>query len=223
MPIQDELDELEAELDGCEALRLHALGQMQEAAIRGLVYESIILRASRAHENFIEQVFLSYLTGDRTTEGNLVPAFASPRDRSHARRLLSSSASSRFLDWSESSDVRARCDVFFEPDSPIYNAVLLKSSDLAWMKKIRNQAAHDSVESRLAFTKVLEVVLLTLPQPLPTAGEFLQRTPRNGPIKNREVLAYFLDSLRTFAQIAAGKPTLGYSADRPSLMSARAG
>lgn len=207
MSVQDELDELERELDQCEALRLHAQTHMPEASTRGLVYESIILRASRAHENFIERTFLSYLIGEPTTEGVVVSSFASPKDRNHARRLVSSSASSRFLDWSEASDVRTRCDVFFEPDSPIYSASLLKSSELSWIKKIRNQAAHDSVESRLAFTKVVEVVLLVTPLPPPSAGDFLQLTPQSGPIKQREVLAYLLDSLRQFARIAAGKPT----------------
>lgn len=207
MPIQDELDELEKELDQCEALRLHAQAHMTDAPTRGLVYESIVLRASRAHENFIERTFLSYLIGEPTTEGILVSAFVSPKDRSHARKLVSSSASARFLDWSEGKEVRARCEVFFEPDSPIYTATLLKSSQLSWIKTIRNQAAHDSVESRLAFMKVVEHVLLVSPLPPPSAGEFLQMTPRTGAIKDREVLAYFLESLRQFAQIAAGKPT----------------
>lgn len=97
--------------------------------------------------------------------------------------------------------------IFFEPDSPIDTATLLKSSQLSWIKTIRNHAAHDSVESRLAFMKVVEHVLLVSPLPPPSAGEFLQMTPRTGAIKDREVLAYFLESLRQFAQIAAGKPT----------------
>lgn len=207
MPIKDELSTLEAELDSCELLRSHALQQIQDASIRGLVYEAIILRASRAHENFIENVFLSYLTGERTSEGDPVHSYAIPVDRDHARKLVSSSASARFIDWSEGGEVRKRCDVFFEKDNPIHRASSMHTSPLAWMKKVRNQAAHDSVESRMAYSKVLTSVLLSLPNPLPSAGEFLQLTPRSGPIKNREILAYFLECLRSFSKVAAGTPT----------------
>lgn len=205
MPIQEVLGELENELDRCETLRLHAQENIADEQTRILVYESIIIRAARAHENFVERTFLSYLTGELTTEGNTVSSFASPKDDKHARKLVSSSAGSRFLDWSDVAVVRRRCDVFFEADSPIYNATIVKSSELKWLKTVRNQAAHDSVESRVAFSGVLGTVLLVPPVDPPSVGEFLQMTPRTGPIKLREVLSYFLESLREFAQIASGR------------------
>ena len=204
MSIQHGLTDLEAELDRCEVLRLHALTDIVDSSTRELVYESVILRASRAHENFLECTFLSYLVGEPTVEGVSISVFANPRDRNHARRIISSSAGARFLDWSEASEVRKRCEVFFESDSPIYKATMAKSSELAWLKKIRNQAAHDSVESRIAFNKALESVLLISPIPPPSAGEFLQMRPPSGPIRNREILAFLLDALRQFARTAAG-------------------
>lgn len=205
MPVNDYLNELIAEIDGCESLRLHAVDHIVDSSTRSLIYESIILRAARAHENFIESLFISYLTGEETIEGNSIVTFVSPKDRQHARRLISSSIGSRFLDWSEASEVRNRCNIYFEEDSPLYTALSLTSSELSWIKKIRNQAAHDSVESRLAYKNVLQTILSVEPDPLPPAGDFLQMTPNTGRIKDREILAFFLDKLKDFAQTASGR------------------
>ncbi|MGT2425601.1 hypothetical protein [Amnibacterium kyonggiense] len=185
-------------------LRLHALSDVADPGSRAIIYESVILRIARAHENFIEKTFLSYLVGDRTDTGGVVGTFVRPKDLKHARKLVSSSTGARFLDWSDVSEVRARCEVFFEEDSPLYEAAGVKSAELSWMKKIRNQAAHDSVESRLSYSKALETILLTVPAPVPSAGNLLQMTPRKGPMKNHEVLSFFIDSVRQFAHVAAG-------------------
>lgn len=80
MPIQDELDELEKELDQCEALRLHAQAHMTDAPTRGLVYESIVLRASRAHENFID-LFRTRQSHRHRNPSEVLPAFVDKDDQ----------------------------------------------------------------------------------------------------------------------------------------------
>lgn len=204
MAVGDFLSDLELQLDECDALRLHALSDVSDPSTRALIYESVLLRAARSHENFVEGVFLSYLLGELTEAGDTVRAFAAPTDRDHARKLISVSAGSRFIDWSEAETVRARSSVFFEPDSPLYVAASTKSSELAWIKKVRNQAAHDSVESRLSYNTVVGHLLVVEPNPIPSAGDFLQMAPSSGPVKGREVLAFFLDALREFARTGAG-------------------
>jgi hypothetical protein len=203
MTVQAHLDLLEQELDQCEALRAHTLASVSDSSMRSLIYESILIRAARSHENFIESVFISYLLGETTAGGDIVGRYATPSDRAHARKLLSVS-SARFIDWSEAETVRTRSAAFFEPDSPLYTAASAKSSELAWIKKVRNQAAHDSIESRLSYKSVVGHVLVVSPTLLPSAGEFLQSIPASGQIRNREILAFFIESLREFARTSAG-------------------
>jgi hypothetical protein len=204
MAVGDHLAQLEKELDECDVLRTHAFSNVGDPSTKALIYESVLLRAARSHENFIEGVFLSYLLGEPTETGDVVGSFVTPTDRLHARRLISVSANARFIDWSEASTIRERSSVFFAPDSPLYTAASAKSSELAWIKKVRNQAAHDSVESRLGYQNVLGHLLLVAPEPVPTAGDFLQIIPTSGPANGREILAYFLSALRDFAKTAAG-------------------
>lgn len=209
MPVGEHLDLLTSEIDACNALRLHALSGVMDAASRSLVYESILMRAFRCHENFLENVFLSYLLGESTESGDAVQTFVSPRDAVHARRMLSTSANARFLDWSEADTVRDRCSVFFESDSPIYVASIGLAAELSWLKKVRNHAAHNSIESGVQYSNVLRHVLLTAPTPTPPPGDFLQLTPRSGPMRNREVLAFFLAAIQEFANTASGSAPSG--------------
>lgn len=202
MPVSDHLDFLRAEMKSCEELRLHA-HQVGDSQARAMIYESVLLRAFRAHENYVERMFLSYLVGDITEDGRVVASFASPRDREHARKMVSSSAAARFLDWSEPATIRERCGVFFEQDDPVYTAVGGKSTELTWMKKVRNHVAHNSVESATQFARVLRVVLLTVPTPTPSPGDFLQNIPTKGPVRGREVLAFFLATVSECSEAAA--------------------
>lgn len=203
MLVSDHLGFLRAEMKSCEELRLHAQ-QVVDSQARAMIYESVLLRAFRAHENYVERLFLSYLVGDITEDGKVVASFASPRDREHARKMVSSSASARFLDWSEPATIRERCGVFFEQDDPVYTAVGGKSTELTWMKKVRNHVAHNSVESATQFAGVLRAVLLTEPTPIPSPGDFLQNIPTKGPVRGREVLAFFLATVSECSEAAAG-------------------
>lgn len=198
-----EFKTFDAEIGACRALRQHALDNAPDNQTRQLIYESIVIRLARAQEQFIEQVFLSYMTGESTVDGDQVPCFVNPRDRDHARQLLTVTGA-KFLDWSTGAEIRKRCQTFFGPDTPIDTGSIGTADSMSWLKSIRNQAAHDSVESRLGFMKVLEHVLLVAPSPIPSAGEFLQMTPTSGPVPRREVLAFLIERSRSFALVAAG-------------------
>jgi hypothetical protein len=203
LPVLAEFNTFDSEISSCKSLREHAIENISSASSRQLIYESIVIRLARAQEQFIEQIFLSYLTGEPTVDGDAVPSYVNPQDRNHARQLLTITGA-KFLDWSTGADIRKRCQVFFGPDSPIDAGSIGIADSMAWLKSIRNQAAHDSVESRLGFIKVVEHILLIAPNPMPSAGEFLQMTPTSGPVRRREVLAFLLDKSREFAMVAAG-------------------
>lgn len=193
------------ELKICRNLREHGQQSNLDITALGVLYESALWRAFRAYENHIERTFISYLIGEPGGDGSTVGCYASPNDHGHARKLLAVSTSSRFVDWSEPNVIIDRCGAFFHADDPIYSAVTGSRQVLVWAKKIRNQIAHNSAESQLQYRGVLESILLTFPSPEPKVGELLQIIPSKGPVKGREVLAFFLDSISACGAAAACK------------------
>ena len=204
MLITKDFNTLQADIEACRHLRLHAVVSSEiDSDTKALIYESILLRGFRSYENAIEALFLDYLTGETKPDGTPVLTFVSPKDLAHARKLIHSSRNARHLDWASVETVRARCQVFLEQDDPIYTAIVDRTNELTWMRKVRNHIAHNSVESALQYESVLTNILLTKPEPFLRAGSFLQMIPTSGPIKGREVLAYFLDTVESVARTAA--------------------
>lgn len=168
---------------------------------RFLLYEAIFLRVFRAYENFLEEVFLCYLTGERDMSGNAVTSFLTPTDRYHARKMVASSQS--FLDWTSPSVVMERSQIYIDGGDPIRTAVASSQQHLQQAKKIRNHIAHNSQESKTEYTKVVQNILLTLPLQLPSVGEFLMKIPTAGPAKRTEVLDYFMSNLESTVKAVA--------------------
>lgn len=193
------------EIASCEQLRLHAL-ELEEGS-SAIIYEALLLRAFRVYENFVERLFFSVLSGEPLVNGATIDSCVSPRDESHARKLVGSAAATRFLDWSEPKTVRERCDIFLEAENSLGLAIGGKTTEITWMRKVRNHVAHNSVESASQFSGVLQTVLLTIPESLPSPGIFLRQIPKKGPVKDREVLAFFLDAVLECAKVAAGQDT----------------
>lgn len=172
--------------------------------VRIVMYESALLSAFRAYENFAEGVFLTFLSGCTYLSGADVPRFATPRDETHARSMLLSSTTGRFLEWSDAKKVMDRCQAYFGDDFRLLVAIKANMQRLGWLHKIRNQIAHNSVESRLAYTKVLESILVNNPTGSLSAGKFLQMRPVTGPLKGREVLGALFDDLENVVNYSVG-------------------
>jgi hypothetical protein len=160
---------------------------------RHLLYEAIFLRLFRAYENLLENVFLSYLTGEPTQGGAQVQSHVTPTSRDHARALITSSQA--FLDWTSPQVVIKRAETYIISGEPIRTAITTSQSHLQQAKKIRNHIAHNSTESAKDFNSIVVHFMLTAPMTPISAGEFLALTPASGPCANKEILSFFLEKL----------------------------
>ncbi|WHP19294.1 hypothetical protein [Cellulomonas sp. ES6] len=195
-------DEFTEELAQCRSLREYAIDHIEKDEVRFLTLESAQSRAFRAYENFIENVFLSFMTGEPSVSGAAVGRYVTPPSREHARRMLQGKA--RFLDWADPSTVIERGEYYFYPDGHLSVAVTQSWNMIDWMRKIRDHIAHNSVESAAQYRKVVAALLLIEPPVAPRPGELLQMRPRRGPFKGREVLASLFSDLEAFVAAAVG-------------------
>lgn len=200
MDISEAWDVFSAELERCRKLREYALDSEDIAEEhKELIYESILTRAFRSFENLVETSFFAFIGGVPQLDGTPVLSYLQPRDGSHARQLVLAAAGGKYLDWADAATVRDRCKIFLHSDNPISTA-LSSPAALVWMRKTRNHVAHNSVESGIQFDSVTESVLQIQPPVRPIVGAFLQRIPTAGPVRKREILAYFLESVESVAR-----------------------
>lgn len=192
------------ELDECDFMIKMATGFDSPSSLN-IAYESVLLRAFRCYENYVEDYFLYMLVREPLENGKVINSYVNPTDLKHARAMLS--VNSKYLEWSDPTDMIGRCNVFLQSDSPLALALAAKTAEFKWMKRIRNHVAHNSVESSQQYRGVLRSILLTEPSELPPPGEFLREIPSKGPCKNREVLAFFISAIREFASSTAGAST----------------
>lgn len=200
MPITDEFNDFMLAVSAATTLRQKAntaaTGMLDSE--RHLLYEAIFLRLYRAYENLLENVFISYLTGEQTIGGVQVGSHVNPISRDHARALVASSQP--FLDWTSPPVVIKRAETYIIGGEPIRTAITSSQSHLQQAKKIRNHIAHNSTESAKEFNTIVIHFLLTAPLAAISAGEFLAITPPSGPCARREILSFFLEKLESTAR-----------------------
>lgn len=204
MPVTDEFNDFMSAVNVATTLRQKAntaaTGML--ASERYLLYEAIFLRLYRAYENLLENVFISYLTGEKTMGGVQVESHVVPMDRDHARALVASSQP--FLDWTSPPVVIKRAETYIITGEPVRTAIAASQSHLQQAKKIRNHIAHNSSESAKEFNNVVLHFFLTRPLEPISAGEFLAFSPTSGPCARREILSFFLEKLESTARALVG-------------------
>ena len=206
MRIRDIYSRLRRSLSVVTSLESHAggastLGDSEKV----LLYEALFARAFREYENFLEDSFISYLSGEPSVSGRRIEVFAAPRDREHARRMLI--ASSPYLDWTKPTVVRERCEIWFDdPEQRFYTGIV---SSLVWhghAKDLRNHISHNSAESGIAYNKLISALHLVPPAEGMQPGELLMTVPTKGPANGSEILSYFVKNIGSTAAYLAEAP-----------------
>jgi hypothetical protein len=194
-------DAFRLELTHCRTLRQYAIDHITDPDVRSLTFESSLSRAFRAYENFVENTFIAYMTGESTVSGAQVQRFVAPPSSEHARRMLLP-GNAKYLDWADPSTVVYRGKYFLHEDGPLPTAVTQAWNTIDWMRKVRNHIAHNSTESMLQYRKVVAVIMM-VDDPAPARpGDLLQSRPHRGPFNGREVLAALLSNTESFVDSA---------------------
>ena len=168
-----------------------------------LLTEGIFLSAFRAYENYLEETFLLYTLEKKTLSGSKPRSYLKPKNFNHSRDLIRSSMP--FLDWSSPVTLIDRAETYLEGGEPIKSTIASARNDLMNMKTLRNQIAHNSVESRPKYIKLLRDIYSTNPLKIPAPGELLLTGVRNSSPREH-YLSYYINKILTVGQkIAYGR------------------
>jgi hypothetical protein len=136
---------------------------------RDLLFESMFMSTFRALENLIEHCFVYSMQGMTNIGGKVIPRFAEPSSRSHARDMLLGTQT--VLDWTSSTTILRRYETFLkDKDSGLYLGVSGVAGTLSTAKELRNHIAHNSDESAAKYGNVVTTFFPTPPLEVPTPG-----------------------------------------------------
>jgi len=154
-------------------------GQLTRPQLELLV-ESIFFNTYRSYEGFIREVFILYCMEKKSSKKPNAKSFLKPNNFLHAEQLLKSSMA--FLDWTSADTVIERAELFLNNGHPIKLPYTTHKVQLNNFKKIRNHIAHNSIESEIQFSKVVQIYYHgVVPLAIPTPGQYLMLTSRSTP------------------------------------------
>ena len=154
--------------------------------------ESIFLRAFRAYEKLVRDVFILYSHGVESDSGKKALSYINSKSFLHAEILIKSERP--FLDWGSPDNVIKRAETYLKDGEPIKLPLLSYRGPLIEYKKVRNHIAHDSKESFDGYITVLRKHFGTVPLTIPCPGAFLLQNDRFNP--NLYKLQAFFDILK---------------------------
>lgn len=154
-----------------------------------LLVESIFFTGFRLYEGFVREVFILYCMEKRPRSNAKVSSYLKPKNFLHSEQLLKSSMS--FIDWNSPDSIIERAETYLVNGHPIKLPYSANKNTLKNYKKIRNQIAHDSIESFQAYKKVVEHYYHgTTPFVIPSPGQFLMLSSRTN-LSNYQLLDFF--------------------------------
>lgn len=159
-----------------------------------LINEAIFTQSFRGLENFIQAVFIEYVMGATTLNGDIVTSYLKPTNHEHAYDLIKSSQT--FLDWNTAETLIKRSETYLASGFPVKLVISSYKTKLEDLKKIRNHIAHNSKESLDSFKKVLNKHYSTTPLNIPSPGKFLQE-----PSKTDKKITLLRETLITISNI----------------------
>ena len=194
-------------LDECDALRAHMLvAPPSDSGALFLALESVLLAAVRAYESMVEDAFLAYMCGEAGLDGTQFQCRVGATDHAHARRLLGARSRDDYLSWERPAIVIDLAEAFLHADHPMRVALTSRQDIVLSAKRVRNRVAHAGSTSLGQYRTAVAGILLVAPDPLPRPGEFLSMRPRRGAFAGREVLASYLEVLKSSCNEVAQAP-----------------
>ena len=132
-----------------------------------------LLKLSLAWESFVEDSFLRYLCGAKSSAG-VAPVLLAAKEATLSAAFRSLSAGNKFLSWQPDTTIN-RANKCFDKGAPYATAIKGAKSDLEDITSVRNRIAHRSDYSVKAFQDVVRAHLGYVPTGM-TPGRFLLRT-----------------------------------------------
>lgn len=128
--------------------------------MRNMMIEYVVLQMFGKWEKFLEDIFIEYMLGGQSQNGDAPNRYVSPLDRDHAYRMIQNV--NLYPDWSDIDKVLKNAYNFFEQGGPFAVLQTVKS-EITSLKKIRNAIAHTSNRAKTDFKKLVQGKIGYLP------------------------------------------------------------
>ena len=162
--------------------------ELTKSQIEFLV-ESIFFASYKCYEGFLREIFLLYCMEKQSTVKPKVESYLKPKNFEHAELLIKSSMP--FLDWTNPEYVIERSEIYLQKNGhPFKLPYITNKQQLTDFKKIRNHIAHNSVESQIAFEKIVRNYFGVIPLKIPSPGQYLMLTSKRN-ATNYNLLDFF--------------------------------
>lgn len=152
-----------------------------------LIYELSFLRLFLTWEWFIEETFISYMLGMKTSKGYRAKTYVKPKNKKHAYEFVREGRD--YADWTSPDVVIRKASLFFEDGEPYKDALISIGEDIKNMKTIRNAIVHISQDAQEKFKSLVRIKLGYAKRGI-TPGEFLSTS-----IKNETIITHFRNKL----------------------------
>jgi len=154
---------------------------------RDFMVEWVFVRIHTAWERFIENCFLMYMLGERSSSGFAPDRYAFPEDENHALGFIKAGRDYIYIRWTDPSTVKKYASLCFKSGEPFQTILDLKTAQLQDMNTIRNAVVHQSRDSLDKFKSLVRRELRTAPLNI-TPGKFLMT------IKPKTIRTTYLNS-----------------------------
>lgn len=120
--------------------------------MKNMLVEYGILQFFGQWECFIEQCFIGYMLGGKSTSGDSPNRYVFPIDAEHAYKIVQNV--NQYPDWTDIDKIVTNANNFFENGGPFAPLNTMKGT-LNEIKKVRNAIAHTSKNAKRAFENLV--------------------------------------------------------------------
>lgn len=143
--------------------------------IRDMLVDYSILCIYSSWEKFLENIFISYMMGEKSNTGDSVNLYVHPVNEEHAYNLIKST--NQYPEWSDIEKVLVYAYNFFE-DGGSFKFLSTMKTELNALKKIRNCIAHSSIKALKDFEDLVRGNIGYLPTNITTASYVIDYGPK---------------------------------------------
>ncbi len=163
--------------------------------MRDMMIENVVLNIYSSWEQFLENIFIAYMLGNKSDNGMTVVKYVSPIDNDHAYKLIKNVT--LYPDWTDIDKILINADNFFK-NGGAFKILRTLKGELNAIKKIRNAIAHTSQKAKQDFENIVRGSVGHLPAnitPVKFLSEYKKGTRRNSPT----YFEYYIEFLRDSA------------------------
>ena len=170
----------------------------EKKTIRDLVVMQAFMRVFNAWEQFLENSTKAYALGEKSLLGYSPPKYVNPLDEDHADRLIK--GTNTYPDWTDAEKVLKIETAFFENGEPYTTALNGFSSKYKEIKKVRNEIAHNSKNSKDEFDTLVRNVLRASAVGISVTDFLLSRKHRTDPYFYWSYITYIKNAARLISE-----------------------